>query len=283
MIKKSILIIVMTLSLNQVQAKNLNSLWQQSFFKNALQLATTTELEQVEKAIDAELNGHKSDLWSAVGMQRLVDEELLIFKEVKKEQRGRGLYMLNTGLVESHILLQAPHAKADRYTGELAEQLFFQGNFHGVQWNSVYRYSEIEGMSAKADMAHLEQTYWQVFTRTFANKFAQARIVQLHGYARSKRKSKQGKTSDMILSSGDYFPSPWIQQVAICLKESIPGRVSLFPYDINELGATRNTQGKLLRSLKHKGFLHIEMSLELRKLFLEKTELRQVLLECLKG
>jgi len=279
---KYTLLLIMLFNTNALQSETINKQWRAVFSKHDLQPSSLLELQQVEQAFTEELQGTQSELWVKLDMQRLALSSRVIFQETEHAQQGRGLFILNTEAVANNVLLQAPHAKADRYTGELAALLFEQGGLRAVQWNSISRHAEIKGFSAKADMAHLSQTYWQVFTRTFAKQFPHARIIQLHGYNQSKRKSRQGKDSEIIVSAGHYYPPVWVQKTATCLKQQMPGKVSLFPYEVNELGATTNTQGQLLRGLNHQGFLHIEMSLSLRKSLLSSAELRQLLLDCLR-
>ncbi|MCF7970137.1 MAG: hypothetical protein K9L22_03100 [Methylococcaceae bacterium] len=278
---KYTVLFIMLFNTNVLKSETINQQWLAAFSKHDLQPASLLELQQVEHAFTQELQGIQSELWTKLDMQRLEQSNRVTFQESEQAQQGRGLFMLNVGARMHHVLIQAPHAKADRYTGELAALLFEQGALRAAQWNSVPRYAEMKGFSAKADMAHLSQTYWQVFTQAFAQQFAHARIIQLHGYERSKRKSKQGKDSEMIVSAGHYNPPAWVQKTAHCLKQKMPGKVSLFPYDVNELGATTNSQGQLLQGLNHQGFLHIEMSLSLRKSLLDSAELRQLLLDCL--
>lgn len=278
---KHTLLLIMLFNTYPLKAETINQQWLSAFSKQTLQPVSLFELQQVEQAFSKELQGTQSELWAPLSMQRLAQPNRVILQENASAQQGRGLFMLNVGAIAHDVLIQAPHAKADRYTGKLAALLFEQGGLHAGQWNSVPRHAKIKGFSALADMAHLSQTYWQVFTRVFATQFPHARIIQLHGYDRNKRNSQQGKDSEMIISAGHYYPPAWVQKTASCLKQKMPVKVSLFPYDVKELGATTNSQGQLLQALNNPGFLHIEMSLSLRQSLLDSAKLRQQLLDCL--
>ena len=65
-------------------------------------------------------------------------------------------------------------------------------------------------MPAKVDMAHLSRIYWQVVTEVFARQYGDGKIIQLHGFAQSKRKSAAARDSDVIISAGHRNPPPWV-------------------------------------------------------------------------
>ena len=85
----------------------------------------------------------------------------------------------------------------------------------------------------------------------------------------------------MIVSAGHDFPPLWVQNVTSCLKTQLGLKVLLYPYEVSELGATTNSQGQLLQSLGHQGFLHLEMNKKLRENLRKQQALRKKLLLCL--
>ena len=119
-------------------------------------------------------------------------------------------------------------------------------------------------------------------TESFATYQSTGRIIQLHGFDQSKRKSAAGRSSEIILSAGHRHPPSWVKQVADCLRQSLGTKISLYPDDVKELGATTNVQAQLLKNLGFKGFLHIEMSRPMRENLLNNKNLRQSLMSCIK-
>jgi hypothetical protein len=267
-----------------VRADEVGDLWRKAFGDARLVLPSAEELRAAESAFTDELQGQgeRAD-WQALKMRRIADRNRVVIAEIDSARQGRGIFMLNGGAGTENWLLQAPHAKFDMYTGDLAALLFAEAPFRAAQWNSVSRNAVVVKSSEKADMAHLDNTYWQAFTRAFAGQFPQGRIVQIHGYAQSNRETDGAEASDIIVSAGRAYPPQWVQSTAACLKSQMPGTVSLYPFEVDELGGTTNAQGKLLQSLNHEGFLHLEMSYSMRKLLLDRQDLRRSLATCLKG
>jgi len=55
----------------------------------------------------------------------------------------------------------------------------------------------------------------------------------------------------------------------------------VYPEHVTELGATTNSQGKVLRDVRHAGFLHLEMALELRQRLKSSARDRKAFWRCL--
>lgn len=257
---------------SSVQANELDMQLQQASGKVDVIAATTGELQQFKDRVKSAFNGAKSDDWQNLNLQQVNHQDFITLAELPTAKQGRGFFAINTGSTKNR-LLQAPHADSDLYTGKIAGRLFEEGEFKAAQWNTVKR--DI------SDLAHTPNTYWQAFTLAFAEQYPDGKIIQIHGYAQDLRKTEAGESSDMILSAGHDAAPLWVQQTAACLKNAFPKRVSLYPLDVQELGGTTNIQGQLLTSLKHDGFLHIEMSKDMRQELLDKPESRKLLLNCL--
>ena len=269
----------------QVYAEAPDAQFKSAFNKGRFVMPGTDELQQVRRAYRMELTGQPADdLWKALAMQRISQQDVLYLREAPGSRTGKGLFAMRGGDNAKPWLLQAPHAKSDKYTGRIAALIFSEGAFKAAMWNSVPRKTRVENSvtDMTADMAHLPGTYWQAVTEGFARHYGDGKIIQLHGYAQSKRKSAAGRDSDMIISAGHRYPPHWVQELAQCLKKKLSGNISLYPYDVKELGATTNVQGHLLQNLGFNGFLHIEMSLPMRQQLLQKPDLRQLLLSCIR-
>lgn len=198
------------------------------------------------------------------------DQELLAVAEPPGKKRGWGVFAFrktpSTGLVA-----QAPHSYFDTHTGVLTQQLLLEGFVDAAAWNTTARGAPVETSqptphgTASADLAHLEEGFFQAFARAFARACPQGVLLQLHGFAREKRASKVGAASDVIVSNGRRPASAWLVRTDRLLTTALPLRVSAFPHEIDELGGTRNAQKMALEALGHGGFLHVEMSLAVRE------------------
>jgi hypothetical protein len=267
-----------------VDAESSVSQLKKAFSKGRFVLPSAEELKQAGEAYLKELSGEPTeDLWNTLAIQRILQQGLLYLKEAPDRRTGRGLFALRLENNVQPWLIQAPHAKSDIYTGRIAARIFSEGDFKAAMWNSVPRNTRVENSAMKlsADMAHLPNTYWQAVTRSFALHYKKGKIIQFHGYAQSKRKTQAGRDSDVIISAGHKNPPAWVQHFTRCLKKNLAVKVSLYPYDVKELGATTNIQGHLLQKMGFDGFLHIELSKSMRKLLLKRKDLRLMLLNCI--
>ena len=253
-------------------ANELDTQLKQASGKVEVIAATPNELQLFKDRVKSTFNGAKSNDWQSLALQQADHQAYITLEELPMAKQGRGFFAINVQATKNR-LLQAPHADSDLYTGKIASRLFEECGFKAAQWNTVKR--DI------SDMAHTPDTYWQAFTLAFAELYPDGKIIQLHGYDQDQRKTEAGESSDMILSSGHDTAPLWLQQTAACLKNAFPKRVSLYPIDVHELGGTTNVQGQLLSNLKHDGFLHIEMSKDMRQELLDRPESRKLLLDCL--
>lgn len=231
-----------------------------------------SELQALKDRLKKMFKGTNVADWEHLGLQQLSYQDYDTIQELPTTKQGRGFFAIKKQSTKNW-LLQAPHADSDLYTGKIASRLFLEGEFKAAQWNTVKR--------SVSDMAHTPDTYWQTFTQVFAEQFPDARVIQIHGYEQSARKTEAGEVSDMILSAGHDAPPLWLQQIANCLKNNFPHRISLYPYDVKELGGTTNVQGYRLRSLGQDGFLHIEISKTMRLELLDNTDVRKRFIGCL--
>ncbi len=239
------------------------------------------DLRQIKQQFKDAFNNQESPVdWHRSAMESHNQKDFTVIQESPSNRQGRGFFALRS-IKSEQWLLQAPHADSDLYTGKIACRLFLEAPFKAAQWNTVSRKTAVKDSDEPADMAHLPDTYWQAFTAAFAETYPDGKIIQLHGYEQKFRKSRAGETTDMILSAGRTDPPQWVKQTAACLKSAFPGRVSLYPMDVKELGGTTNRQGELMQQLGHRGFLHIEMSKKMRQQLLDHSETRNLLIKCL--
>ncbi|WP_284123877.1 hypothetical protein [Parerythrobacter aestuarii] len=195
---------------------------------------------------------------------------------------GRGIYLLRDGNVRP-VALTAPHRGADRNTGTLAAQLFLETGAAAAAWNSAPR-KPTSDCPAALDLAKAPRHPFTGFALAFADRFPQGRIVQLHGFDRSKRADEAGRSAGIILSNGTMEPEPGLLDLADCLSVALaPYPVRVFPYETGELGALTNAQGEALRGKGFAGFVHLEMAEDLRAALVADEMLRAQLAQCLFG
>ena len=215
--------------------------------------------------------------WESIAVDGVA---LWLAREVGADCRGRGLYLFRTGS-RSELVLQIPHSYADRGTGDIGLGVLRATEVRVAAFNTTPRHSDNDNGTDTADLAHAESNYFSMLARAVARVRPQARLVQLHGFDSTKRRTAAGKSAAMILSAGVPWPGAAVRTLRNCLEPLAPNAVRLFPTEVTELGATRNAQGRQLRAAGHPGFIHIEMSERLRDRLIDDAAGVAVLAECL--
>ncbi|MDX2456921.1 MAG: hypothetical protein QNL87_05385, partial [Gammaproteobacteria bacterium] len=176
----------------------------------------------------------------------------LVLREVPGFCTGQGMYLIRQG-VAARLLLQVPHGYFDKHTDNIAAGLL-QAPVRAIALNTVPRHYMQQGIKIDADLAHRTDNLFAALTRAFARVYPAGRLVQLHGFNPAKRKTAAGHSAAVIVSAGTAWPTPASTAVAACLQSLLNNPVRLYPRDVQELGATTNLQGRLLRGLAHNGF-----------------------------
>jgi hypothetical protein len=205
-------------------------------------------------------------------------QELVILKE-RKSKNGRGWYLF-AGAEDNKNVLMIPHGQKDYYTGELGLRFFKEGSFKAGAWNTLPRYGETARNRDAWDLAHQDETYFTAFTSAAGQALPEARIIQVHGFAREKRRSEDGASANVILSAGSSLLPAHFQHLGQCLKHNLQ-KVRVYPLDVRELGGTTNICGKILRSMGHRGFIHLELAYPLRSRLRKDKDLRNKIIGCL--
>ncbi|MBO1321099.1 hypothetical protein [Acanthopleuribacter pedis] len=220
--------------------------------------------------------GDLPQAWSALGfaMEEAVAGQIWAVRDTRK--RGGGLYLFRK---QGHLCMQIPHRFFDRHTGVIGLELFRAGPFRAAAWNTSSRKVHAHGTTTKADLARFPGAFFQAFHEAWLNRDA-GRIIQIHGYARGKRKSAAGRKAHIILSSGAQFPLAFVRDGAQALQKAGFDGVMVFGDGVFELGGTTNLQAQ--SALKRgRPFLHIELSSETRKILTTDPARRQKFLEAL--
>jgi len=277
-----------------VEAKNNDSNYKVRFkCKQAYQVPDVSKLSIVELLLKSTLENNIGNdkiaidnAWSDLGFKaremHLRDKNYLsLMEHNQNECEGKGNYIFSPS-AKNKLIIQAPHSYYDKYTGKIVEQLFFNADFFAAFWNSAHRYSKkIIGFDS-ADLSKARQSYFMSFSKAVAKNFPSSFLIQIHGFTRKKRNSLQGKGADMILSQGGRIAADYMFSLKSCLQNNFNDKnIYLYPHDINELGATKNSIALHLNQLRFFQFIHIEINRPLRKVLLEdKTQLNK-LSECL--
>lgn len=213
--------------------------------------------------------------WLNQGFSYQVVNDLYLLTDAKA--RGAGGYLFRK---QGKACLQVPHRFHDRKTGDLGLALFLAGDYHALAWNTASRKTPVSDSDQKADLAKRQNSYFQAFHLAWLNT-QPGPILQLHGFAREKRKTEAGRQAHLILSNGTRFPSPWLRQAAAALTNAGFTGVALYGEQVNELGATTNVQARAARARNHP-FLHLELSAEARTALCKKTK-QKALHQALRG
>ena len=194
---------------------------------------------------------------------------------------GRGAYLLRQADPRWPVAIVAPHRGADRWTGEIAGQLFEELPFAAAAWNSAPR-RPTSICPAGGDVARAKTHYITAFSLAFARHYPGGRVIQLHGFDQLGRDSAAGRESDVIVSNGSTRPDERLLDLADCLSRQFPARqTSVYPLDTGELGAHRNRQGQALRAAGFAGFAHVELSAGFRAALVGDRSLRLRFAQCL--
>lgn len=241
------------------------------------------ELAMAAGQPDASVWSDLSQQASAVGFRletwTIGSDRCLALLEAAGKSRGAGAYIFRVAprSEEPVILLEAPHSYYDVGTGRLAAEVFFAPK-QGVRpralfTNTIHRYQLAPGDKVKrsnnpADVAHNREHAFSIATQAFVDAAGTARVVQFHGFGRrSDDDADDGGADDiaMVVSAGDQAKSSrWSAAVADALVEQFGAAVKRFPEQVHVLGATTNVQGQLVRNRNPNGFVHIEMSADMR-------------------
>jgi hypothetical protein len=198
-------------------------------------------------------------------------EKYWLLRDHPGRQRGGGWYLFREG-GSAQVCLQAPHARNDLETGLIALKLFSESGARALACSTITRHT--------ADMAHLENTWFQAFTLAFAQVCPTGLVVQVHGFESSSHGELQ---ADVVASAAQPSPGAWLENFANALSRKASLDVLVYPRDLKsrKLSGTQNAQARALRELSRCQFLHLEMSLRIRKQLRDDKQLRRILTDCL--
>ena len=204
----------------------------------------------------------------------LAEPDMMVLTERSDNRKGRGLFAARTE-GGAPLMIQAPHQYYDLRTGTIARHLFLESPAVAAAWNTFHRYHRND-----SDLVHINDSYLHALSRAFADLYSDGRILQLHGFSRSKRETKAGRRAEAILSDGSDYPPENLARLTECLSQNLGIRALLYPRDVRELGATTNTVAADLRRRGFDGFVHLELDPGLRKRLARDVDARKLLVQC---
>jgi len=186
------------------------------------------------------------------GLRFIICSDTVVVAEEPTARHGRGAYVIALGDA-SELFIQVPHSFTDLRTFEMGIEMFAASHARALAVSTVPR-------DAKADVAHDPSSMFQSVTAAWLAVTPQDPIVQLHGFGDTR------VFADAVVTSGaSERGAPWLLAIRDRLRALLPGRIiAAFPDDVNDLGATTNSQGHIVRATGGR-FLHIEMSASLRE------------------
>ncbi|MEQ3514936.1 hypothetical protein ABMY35_16565 [Pseudoalteromonas sp. BZB3] len=184
---------------------------------------------------------------------------------------GALIYRLNA----KACIISIPHRFFDTHTYTIGEQIY---NKHCqlMLANTHHRHSDSldkQSMDYSKRRDNLHNSAILAFQSIHPN----AKILQLHGFNQSKRKSDNGRQADFIISQGRKG-NVIKQQLTLCLSK-ISKNSYFYPELIQELGGTKNILHKL--NLAPFSFIHIEISKPMRKRLVKEQHTMSQFSECI--
>jgi len=279
-----------------VTASPLQEMLHQAMQGGSYEHPSAAEVAQAEQLFFNLLTEKKQQkpAWEKLGWQylpielsnRLGRRQAIILREAATERRGRGFFIFLRGEPSSEqaLMQQAltvPHGFKDMLTDDIGAALFEEGNFRCAAFNTVHRWVKQDDQRIEQDLAREPSSFFTDFTRAFARSAPQGRLIQLHGFSQKKRKSAAGRRADFILSSGSRNASQDLRLLSSCLGQTLGITALTYPDQVHELGGTKNISGKILRTMDHPGFLHLEMSHPIRKRLHKEILAREKFLQCI--
>lgn len=254
--------------------ENLQTLLHDSWSERYLDI-DATDLERSRELFERILAGDSSPsaqrpAAQALGLELLsacdvpTAQTFWVLREASGRKQGRGFYVFAQHRQAGRVL-QVPHRRSDAQTEAIGLQMFLRGGWRAIAFNSASRTAGPGQTSSPSDLARLRVSTFQAFTEAVARVHDGTALLQLHGFSRNKRKTFRGMHASMVVSGGSRRVTPVVQAAHACLRETFGARVLLFPRDIQELGATANSNAALFRRLQQDGFIHLELDRAVRR------------------
>ncbi|URQ91513.1 hypothetical protein [Pseudoalteromonas sp. SCSIO 43101] len=170
----------------------------------------------------------------------------------------------------------APHRYFDKHTLQIAKALFSECQV--LLTNTKHRNSR-DADGKIIDFSKYKNSSSNAFILAYSSSVKSFSIYQIHGFAKEKRTTEQGRKADIILSEGHVFASKRTLDIAQCLINKLGINALVYGRDVHEFGGTHNVLNSL--APVNSQFFHIELSRELREQLIINNQLLKQFSLCL--
>lgn len=170
----------------------------------------------------------------------------------------------------------APHRFYDKHTHTIAKALY--AHCQVFLSNTKHR-NDRDEHGELIDFGKYKPSASNAFILAYSEHVESFSIYQIHGYAKEKRKTPEGKKADAIISNGHAIPSKRTIAITACLNEQLDITAMVYGLDVKELGGTTNILASL--APKNSQFFHIELSRQLRERLVSNNQLFKLFNQCL--
>jgi len=162
----------------------------------------------------------------------------------------------------------APHRYFDKHTLLIAKALFSECQV--LLTNTKHRNSR-DTHGKIIDFGKYKNSSSNAFILAYSSTIESFSIYQIHGFAKEKRTTEQGRKADIILSEGHVSASKRTLNIAKCLNNKLGINAFVYGRDVHELGGTHNVLNSL--APVNSQFFHIELSRQLREQLITNNQL----------
>ncbi len=203
-----------------------------------------------------------------------------------KPLRGWGSYFLNPNY-RANALIEAPHVLFDRFSAEIAAEIFLLSAARGLLLGGAHR--NANGVNT-ADVCHLATSVFQIVHQSGVN--SGAKTWQIHGFNLNKQ-SQFPTDTDIVLSNGQGQVFPTIKYLSQIIRQAgfkayvynrllpfspsnreVNGKVA--GHIFSTLGASQNVQGIYSRQ-RNQTFIHIELSQGIRLHKIQRNQIAKLI------
>jgi len=200
-----------------------------------------------------------------------------VLTDLENRPQGTGFYVLADRSPDTRpVIVQAPHARSDAWTGLIGLEVFKGVNAAGFFSSTMRRNisAQVDTMTGEsgaedsdaADPCHNSQHFFQAATLGYGMKHPDMMILQFHGFKETGRDYQ--RHFDVVVSSGLEPAEEHAvhRKIKATVMKNLPDRrTALFGVQTRELGGLTNIQGHAVNSGRSGIFLHIELSRSYRE------------------
>lgn len=172
-------------------------------------------------------------------------------------------------------VISIPHRFFDTHTFEIGKQIY-NAHCQLMLSNTHHRHSESADKQSM-DYSKRHDSLHNSAILAFQSLHKDAKVIQLHGFNQTKRKSDLAKQADFIVSQGKKG-NVVKQQLTLCLSK-ISRNSYFYPEQVQELGGTKNVLHTL--NLTPFSFIHIEISKPMRERLIKESHTMSQFSECI--